>query len=126
MIQDIVCGIYLITTEGCKVSEVNDKKYYFCCDTCKAEFDNYTEKYVEDFESAKEINISQQKIEWERDPVCGERINISDAKGITLYKDSRYYFCCKICKKHLMQICPLMQIKIKDFTTREIQMILLK
>lgn len=37
--------------------------------------------------------------EWERDPVCGERIRISEAKGFTLYKNARYYFCCKICKK---------------------------
>ncbi|MFZ0456064.1 MAG: YHS domain-containing protein [Ignavibacteriaceae bacterium] len=31
--------------------------------------------------------------------MCGERINIKEAKGISLYKNSRYYFCCKICKK---------------------------
>ena len=48
-------------------------------------------------------NISQsvigRKIEWERDPVCGEVIKFDDAKGISIYKNAIYYFCCPICKK---------------------------
>lgn len=45
------------------------------------------------------MKTNYEKLEWERDPVCGDRINIHDAKGMSLYKESRYYFCCKICKK---------------------------
>ncbi len=29
MERDVVCGMYLITTDGCKVSEINGIKYYF-------------------------------------------------------------------------------------------------
>ena len=42
---------------------------------------------------------ASNKIEYERDPVCGERINISKAKGISIYKNAKYYFCCPTCKK---------------------------
>jgi Cu+-exporting ATPase len=97
--RDVVCGMYLITTAGCKVSEVNGKKYYFCCNTCKAEFDNHTDRYVDNVVVKNKGIIIPNEIEWERDPVCGERININKAKGMSLYKDARYYFCCTICKK---------------------------
>ncbi|MDO8550460.1 MAG: YHS domain-containing protein [Ignavibacteria bacterium] len=98
-IRDVVCGMYLITTDGCKVSEVKEEKYYFCWDTCKAEFDKNMDKYVDNISVKNDETRIEDKAEWERDPVCDERINISDAKGITLYKNARYYFCCKTCKK---------------------------
>jgi len=57
--RDIVCGMYLLTIDGCKVSEFNGQKYYFCCDTCKDEFDKHTDKYVDDIAiKNKEIIIS--------------------------------------------------------------------
>ncbi len=105
-IRDVVCGMYLITTEGCKVSEVNGEKYYFCCDTCKAEFDSHPDKYIEHKSTRnkreKILNknsLPDRQSEWERDPVCGERINKNDAKGISIYKNEKYFFCCVTCKK---------------------------
>lgn len=105
-IRDVVCGMYLISTEGCKFSEINGRKYYFCCDACKVEFDTHTDKYidykftinnVENMPNKGELTIEQ--VEWERDPVCGESININDAKGMSIYKNEKYYFCCVTCKK---------------------------
>lgn len=98
-IRDVVCGMYLITTEGCKVSEVNGEKYYFCCDTCKEEFDKNMDKYIDNIPQNKKGEKNSAKVEWERDPVCGERININDAKGMSIYKNEKYYFCCVTCKK---------------------------
>jgi len=105
-IRDVVCGMYLITTERCKVSEVNGEKYYFCCDTCKAEFDNNSDKYIEhkSLKNKKEKILNKNRLsyiqsEWERDPVCGESIKINNAKGMSIYKNTRYYFCCITCKK---------------------------
>lgn len=50
-----------------------------------------------------ESNVSQfvieRKIQWERDPVCGDVIRINDVKGISFYKNAKYHFCCPICKK---------------------------
>lgn len=34
-----------------------------------------------------------------KDPVCGMSIEESDAVGTSDYKDKRYYFCSKDCKK---------------------------
>ncbi len=35
----------------------------------------------------------------ERDPVCGQVIKLTEIKDSSVYKSSRYYFCCPICKK---------------------------
>ncbi len=40
-----------------------------------------------------------KRIEFERDPVCGEVISSEEAKGISVYKNAKYYFCCRTCKK---------------------------
>ncbi len=39
------------------------------------------------------------KMILERDPVCGHVIKRIDIKDSSVYKGSRYYFCCPICKK---------------------------
>lgn len=42
------------------------------------------------------VNLSESKRispDWERDPVCGEIINFNDAKGVSIFKSSKYYFC---------------------------------
>ena len=39
------------------------------------------------------------RIEFERDPVCGEMIKQHEAKGISIFKNSKYYFCCPKCKE---------------------------
>lgn len=43
--------------------------------------------------------ITRERIKFERDPVCGEMIIPAKAKGLSIYKNSRYYFCCPTCKK---------------------------
>lgn len=35
----------------------------------------------------------------ERDPVCGQVIKRIEIKDSSVFKGSRYYFCCPICKK---------------------------
>lgn len=35
----------------------------------------------------------------ERDPVCGHALRRTEIKESSVYKGSRYYFCCPICKK---------------------------
>jgi YHS domain-containing protein len=54
MVLDVVCRMYLITTDGFYESEVDGEKYYFCCDKCKAEFDKHPQKYIEGYISHDE------------------------------------------------------------------------
>jgi YHS domain-containing protein len=97
MIQDIVCGMYLTSVYGCEASNLNGITYYFCCVECKNEFDIDPQKYID------KLTINNQKkdklIEWERDPVCGEIIKIQDANAMSVYRGTKYYFCCPICKR---------------------------
>lgn len=103
MEKDIVCGMYFVSAEGCKVVQLNNKKYYFCCDICKEEFEKNTGKYLNGYPEIKSSDRITSKAEYDRDPVCGEMINIYQARGFSLYKESRYYFCCSICKKSFDQ-----------------------
>ena len=43
--------------------------------------------------------IIRERIKFERDPVCRELIRFEEAKGISIFKNSKYYFCCPTCKK---------------------------
>ena len=46
-------------------------------------------------------NSQESKIAMilERDPVCGQVIKRIEIKDSSIFKGSRYYFCCPICKK---------------------------
>jgi len=97
MIQDIVCGMYLTSVYECEASNLNGIIYYFCCVECKNEFDIDPGKYLNRYKSKNERG--NKIIERERDPVCGEMIKIQDAKSMSVYRGTKYYFCCPICKK---------------------------
>ena len=95
--RDVVCGMYLFTTEGCGVSEVNGKKYFFCSKICKDEFEKNNARYLNmgKLEIADQSNNSWEQTS--RDPVCGQMINIKDAKGSTLFMNNEYHFCSESC-----------------------------
>src|SRR3972149_3820011 len=97
--RDIVCGMYLINPDDCKVSEYKGQIFYFCCNKCKDEFEKDKTKFVEMNNSHLAKMSNQKKMEMERDPVCGQMIKIKDAKGSSLFKNNKYFFCCITCKK---------------------------
>jgi len=37
--RDVVYGMYLFETKSCEVSVIDSKKYYFCGETCRDEFE---------------------------------------------------------------------------------------
>jgi P-type Cu+ transporter len=43
---DPVCGMEVNPQDAAAVSEYEGKKYYFCCEDCKEEFDQDPEEYV--------------------------------------------------------------------------------
>ncbi len=95
--RDVVCGMYLFETESCEVCEINSKKYYFCGETCRDEFEKNKTKY---FKMDKSEITDQSNKDWEqtsRDPVCGQIINIKDAKGSSLFMNNKYHFCSAAC-----------------------------
>ncbi len=95
--RDVVCGMYLFTTEGCKISKVNGKKYFFCSKTCRDEFEKNKMRY---FNMDKSKIVGQSNKDWEqtsRDPVCGQMINIKDAKGSSIFMNNKYHFCSESC-----------------------------
>lgn len=54
-----------------------------------------------DISHCNEVNPSETKrlnpSSWERDPVCGGIINFNDARGVSIFKKSKYYFCGSSC-----------------------------
>ena len=96
---DVVCGMTITDIYKSEVSLFEGKKYYFCCMKCKMAFDDDPVKYLKDFETENELMALYKKDKWERDPVCDAMIKIKEAKAMSIYKDTRYYFCCPTCKK---------------------------
>jgi Cu+-exporting ATPase len=46
MAKDLVCGMEVKESEAAAVSEYRGKKYFFCSEYCKREFDRNPEKYI--------------------------------------------------------------------------------
>lgn len=99
MIRDIVCGMDLTSTYGCEVSEFKGITYYFCNGDCRKKFDTNPIKYLNNLLIENESGALGKKTKWERDPVCADMIKIKDARAMSIYKETIYYFCCPICKK---------------------------
>lgn len=99
MKKDIVCGMTLSSTYGCEFSKYNDEIYYFCSAECKKEFEEDPREFIDKYLSDNLNRLRKENVEWERDPVCGEMIKVSEAKAMSIYKKTKYYFCCPICKK---------------------------
>jgi len=59
MAKDLVCGMEVKETEAAGASECKGKKYYFCSEFCKKEFDRNPEKYL----SAEETPAQSPKTE---------------------------------------------------------------
>ena len=46
MVQDVVCGMYLIKEYDDLKSKYRGKTYYFCCRKCKEMFDSEPETFI--------------------------------------------------------------------------------
>ena len=77
MAIDPVCKMEVNEEEAEYVSEYKGKKYYFCTEECKEEFDK--------------LGISN-------DPVCGREIDEKTAPYFSEYKGKKYYFDLYGCK----------------------------
>lgn len=99
MKTDIVCGMTLISTYNCEFSKYDGNIYYFCCRLCKEEFDENPLKFISELVKKNINNAVSKENRWERDPVCGDMVIINEAKAMSIFKGTKYYFCCPICKK---------------------------
>lgn len=97
MKKDFVCGMNFTSTYCCEVTEYNGIIYYFCSTDCRQKFDSNPDKYISNTVTLNKT--AKAEIEWARDPVCRDMIQISDAKAMSLHKGTTYYFCCPICKR---------------------------
>lgn len=67
------------------------KTYYFCCPSCKKQFDKDPAKYVKPAVAPKTISAVC--------PVMHTKIpDVAKAAGKSVYKGKTYYFCCPSCK----------------------------
>ena len=68
------------------------KTYYFCCNSCKPQFDKNPAKYIKPV-------AKPQKVVSAVCPVMGSKIpDVTKAAGKSVYKGKTYYFCCGGCK----------------------------
>ncbi len=103
--KDPICGMEVVVSvasKAARVSEYHGKKYYFCADECKQQFDRDPNRYVEKTSGSGNPAVTPGQTEQQaRDPACGKNVVISvAAKPTTMseYRGKAYYFCCPHCK----------------------------
>jgi YHS domain-containing protein len=72
-------------------AEYKDKRVYFCCGDCPAQFKKDPARYVAQLEAQ---GITLERIQTTC-PVTGEKLK--DKKVFADYKGKRVYFCCDAC-----------------------------
>jgi len=107
---DPVCNMNVNEVEARaagRISEYGDKKYYFCSDTCKQQFEKDPGYFSKRSLRRKQETFNKvkmeivQKISVHKDPVCGMDVEYSAFKpGLTSeYRGKKYYFCSDSCKR---------------------------
>lgn len=111
MVTCAVSGEKMKKSEAKGSLEYNGKTYYFCCDNCQVAFEKDPEKYIsqEGTEGNKHVHHHGEELMTEHaegtvvDPVCGMKINKSEAKATYKYNGKTYYFCMEECKEKFVK-----------------------
>jgi YHS domain-containing protein len=91
--------------------EYEGKTYYFCCENCQAAFEKDPERYINQENQEGHMHAHQHGEEQGQekqegtvvDPVCGMKIEKSEAKATYEYNGKTYYFCTDGCKEKFVQ-----------------------
>jgi membrane fusion protein, copper/silver efflux system len=103
-LSDPVCGMTVDegkTRAAKRVSEYQGKTYGFCSDGCKKRFEADPAKYLAKTK-APAMTMATSEPKEARDPVCGMKVDVADAKTAKLtseHEAKTYFFCNEFCKK---------------------------
>jgi len=88
LVTDPVCGMKGKPEDWIEY-ELNGKKYYFCSESCRAEFKNNPEKYIE-LNKKKENDKSMSKLKCEE---CGLEQDVPMHCGKPMHKEGDQLVC---------------------------------
>ena len=107
--KDPVCNMNIDEVEAGaagRVSEYGSRKYYFCSDACKRQFDKDPGHFLKksaggegDINTVKREAVHKDSVH--KDPVCGMDVEDGAVKPgiISEYRGKKYYFCSDSCKQ---------------------------
>jgi Cu+-exporting ATPase len=109
MNTDPVCGMKVDPAKAAGHSEYDGETYYFCCEGCKAKFDQNPEQYLRNAPPARRGDgaglvtlgpapSARTEEQPAVDPVCGMKVQPSKSAGRSEYEGRTYYFCSPSCK----------------------------
>ncbi|TFG11384.1 heavy metal translocating P-type ATPase [Candidatus Thorarchaeota archaeon] len=91
---DPVCKMEVDTETADLYTDYKGKRYYFCAEYCKDEFEKSPQEYID--HEAMAIDDDRKKIAI--DPICKMEVDVENAELYTDHNDKRYYFCNPHCK----------------------------
>jgi Cu+-exporting ATPase len=86
-VKDPVCGMSVDSGTAKYSTTYNEKKYYFCSESCLNKFKADPAKYVKGDERPARA----------KDPVCGMSVDPATTKYSSEHKGKKYYFCSEDC-----------------------------
>ncbi|HWQ48458.1 MAG TPA: YHS domain-containing protein [Methanosarcina sp.] len=110
-VVDVVCKMKIDKRTAEFISKYKGKTYYFCALSCKKEFDENPEKYInsenkenDTLEASEQVmsaatNSANSTSSTVVDVVCKMQIDKNAAEFTSEYKGKTYYFCVLSCKK---------------------------
>jgi Cu+-exporting ATPase len=107
LVRDVVCNMNVDPANACASAERDGKTYYFCSPGCANKFKANPEQYLAGMSTAVAKSEShlhmagghQQQPGTVKDPVCGMWVDPEKARGSSVYKEKKYYFCSPRCQE---------------------------
>jgi len=94
-VKDPVCGMTVDPAKAAGKSEYRGATYFFCSDKCKQRFDSSPDHYLKPGEQP--VTASTQAVQPAIDPVCGMKVDPSQAAANVEHQDADFHFCSQGC-----------------------------
>ena len=93
--KDPVCGMTVEAAKAAGKSDYQGKAYFFCSDGCKVKFDTTPDRDLK--VSNPHVSISGEEMQSATDPVCGMKVDTSQAAVTVEHQGADFYFCSQGC-----------------------------
>ena len=98
-----VMGSKGVVESNTKYSDVDGKRYYFCCPGCLPKFEANPSQYIDQLILPGNVVAVSDEATTILCPVSGKEAQMNEQFGFSDYDGSRYYFCCSDCKSKFDQ-----------------------
>ena len=94
-----VMGTDTVVEPNTTYSDVDGKRYYYCCPGCKSQFEADPASFISKMNLPGNVVKIDDQGTHIMCPVTGETALMTEDNGFSDYNGRRYYYCCPGCKE---------------------------